>query len=165
MIKLTCLVAFAGFGAMPLVAQAQSYPVRSDTVVVPFPAGGPNDVVARIVTERMGRMLGQQMVIENVGGAGGTLGSARVAAAQPDGYAEASCGTGALSVITRTAEIWIHLRGIRTAVIWATGLPRRVMRTLSPAAALDQLALWDWDGRIGHSDRQPKRDHSYPTTI
>src|SRR5438105_3814888 len=86
MMKLTCLVAFAAFSAMPLVAQAQSYPTRSITVVVPFPAGGPSDVVARIVTERMGRTLGQQMVIENVGGAGGTLGSARVAAAQPDGY-------------------------------------------------------------------------------
>ena len=86
MMKLTCLVALAGFGAMPLIAQAQSYPVRSITVVVPFPAGGPSDVVARIVTERMGRTLGQQMVIENIGGAGGTLGSARVAAAQPDGY-------------------------------------------------------------------------------
>jgi tripartite-type tricarboxylate transporter receptor subunit TctC len=71
---------------MPVVAQAQSYPVRAITVVVPFPAGGPSDVVARIVTERMGRTLGRQMVIENVAGAGGTLGSARVAAAQPDGY-------------------------------------------------------------------------------
>jgi len=86
MIKLVCLVAFAGVSAMPVVAQAQSYPVRSITVVVPFPAGGPSDVVARIVTERMGRTLGRQMVIENVAGAGGTLGSARVAAAQPDGY-------------------------------------------------------------------------------
>src|SRR5262249_34073432 len=85
MIKLTCLVALAGVSAVPLVAQAQSYPVRSITVVVPFPAGGPSDVVARIVTERMGRTLGQQMVIENVGGAGGTLGSARVAAAGGDG--------------------------------------------------------------------------------
>src|SRR5437588_115033 len=71
---------------MPLVAHAQSYPTRSITVVVPFPAGSPSDVIARIVTERMGRTLGQQMVIENVGGAGGTLGSARVAASQPDGY-------------------------------------------------------------------------------
>jgi tripartite-type tricarboxylate transporter receptor subunit TctC len=53
---------------------------------VPFPAGGPSDVVARIVTEHMGRTLGQQMIIENVGGAGGTLGGARVAAASPDGY-------------------------------------------------------------------------------
>jgi tripartite-type tricarboxylate transporter receptor subunit TctC len=86
MIKLICLVAFAGVSAMPVVAQAQSYPVRAVTVVVPFPAGGPSDVVARIVTERMGRTLGRQMVIENVAGAGGTLGSARVAAAQPDGY-------------------------------------------------------------------------------
>jgi len=86
MIKLTCLAVFAGFSAMPLVAQAQSYPLRSITVVVPFPAGGPSDVVARIVTERMSRTLGQRMVIENVGGAGGTLGSARVAAAHPDGY-------------------------------------------------------------------------------
>src|SRR3981081_3159602 len=88
MIRLTGLMALAVFGlsGMPLVAYAQSYPARSITVVVPFPAGGPSDVVARIVTEHMARTLGQQMVIENVGGAGGTLGSGRVAAAQPDGY-------------------------------------------------------------------------------
>jgi tripartite-type tricarboxylate transporter receptor subunit TctC len=54
--------------------------------VVPFPAGGPSDVVARIVTDEMGKILGQSLIIENVGGAGGTLGSARVAGAQPDGY-------------------------------------------------------------------------------
>jgi len=67
-------------------ALAQTYPTRPITVVVPFPAGGPSDVVARIVVEHMGKVLGQTMVIENVGGAGGTLGSARVAAAAPDGY-------------------------------------------------------------------------------
>jgi tripartite-type tricarboxylate transporter receptor subunit TctC len=55
-------------------------------VVVPFPAGGPSDVVARVVTEQMGNVLGHSMVVENVGGAGGTIGSARVAAAPPDGY-------------------------------------------------------------------------------
>jgi putative tricarboxylic transport membrane protein len=88
MIRSTKLLAFAviALGGMPLVAHAQSYPTRPVTVVVPFPAGGPSDVVARIVTEHMGHTLGQQMVIENVGGAGGTLGSARVAAAHPDGY-------------------------------------------------------------------------------
>src|SRR3954464_4136484 len=84
--KLTYLVAFAGFSAMPLAALAQTYPAKPVTVVVPFPAGGPSDVVARIVTEHMSRTLREQMVIENVGGAGGSLGSARVAAAQPDGY-------------------------------------------------------------------------------
>ena len=65
---------------------AQGYPTRPITVVVPFPAGGPSDVVARIVAENMSKTLGQQMVIENVGGAGGTIGSGRVAAAAPDGY-------------------------------------------------------------------------------
>jgi tripartite-type tricarboxylate transporter receptor subunit TctC len=65
---------------------AQDYPNKSITVVVPFPAGGPSDVVARIVAEQMGKNLGQTMVIENIGGAGGTIGSARVASAAPDGY-------------------------------------------------------------------------------
>jgi tripartite-type tricarboxylate transporter receptor subunit TctC len=67
-------------------AQAQPYPNRNINVIVPFPAGGPSDVVARIVAEAMSKHLGQTMVIENVGGAGGTLGSARVATATPDGY-------------------------------------------------------------------------------
>lgn len=67
-------------------AFAQDYPTRPITVVVPFPAGGPSDVVARIVAESMSKALGKQMVIENVGGAGGTIGSARVASAVPDGY-------------------------------------------------------------------------------
>ena len=79
-------IAAVGLAAVTLDARAQSYPTRSITVVVPFPAGGASDVVARIVTDHMGRTLGQQMTIENVGGAGGTLGSARVAAAAPDGY-------------------------------------------------------------------------------
>ena len=77
----------AGVAAMwPASVFAQTYPSHSVTVIVPFPAGGPSDVVARIVTEHMGRTLGQSLVIENVGGAGGTIGSGRVAAAAPDGY-------------------------------------------------------------------------------
>ena len=67
-------------------AHAQPYPSRPITVIVPFPAGGPSDVVARIVADQMGKLLGETLVIENVGGAGGTIGSARVAAAAPDGY-------------------------------------------------------------------------------
>ena len=71
-------------GVVP--ARAQDYPSRSITVIVPFPAGGASDVVARIVTNQMSKSLGQPFIIENVGGAGGTLGSARAAAAAPDGY-------------------------------------------------------------------------------
>jgi Tripartite tricarboxylate transporter family receptor len=83
LIRLTISFGFVVFGinGFAPIAYAQTYPGKSITVVVPFPAGGPSDVVARIVTEHMSRTLRQQMVIENVGGAGGTLGSARVAAA------------------------------------------------------------------------------------
>jgi tripartite-type tricarboxylate transporter receptor subunit TctC len=67
-------------------ARAQDYPSRSITMIVPFPAGGASDVVARIVGNQMSKILGQSVIIENVGGAGGTIGSARAAAAAPDGY-------------------------------------------------------------------------------
>ncbi len=67
-------------------AAAQTFPTRPITVVVPFSAGGPTDTVTRLVADVMGKDLGQQVVVENVGGAGGTLGAARVAKADPDGY-------------------------------------------------------------------------------
>jgi len=67
-------------------AHAQNYPTRPVTVVVPSSAGGPADIVARLIAERMSQELGQQVVIENVPGAGGTVGMGRVARAAPDGY-------------------------------------------------------------------------------
>jgi tripartite-type tricarboxylate transporter receptor subunit TctC len=74
------------FALSPSLAQAQTYPDRTITMVVPFAAGGPTDTVARLVGEAMSKDLGQQVIVENVGGAGGTLGAARVAKAEPDGY-------------------------------------------------------------------------------
>jgi tripartite-type tricarboxylate transporter receptor subunit TctC len=68
------------------LAQAQSYPTKPVTMVIPFAAGGPTDVLGRIVAQRMSEILGQQMVVENVGGAGGMTGAKRVADAAPDGY-------------------------------------------------------------------------------
>jgi tripartite-type tricarboxylate transporter receptor subunit TctC len=67
-------------------ALAQTYPTRPVTVIVPFAAGGPTDVIARIVGEHMSKTLGQQMVVENVAGAGGTTGITRGSQAKPDGY-------------------------------------------------------------------------------
>ena len=67
-------------------AVAQDYPTGPITIVVPFSAGGPTDTVTRLVAEAMSKDLGQQIVVENVGGAGGTLGAGRVASADPDGY-------------------------------------------------------------------------------
>src|SRR5438105_2215050 len=73
---------FAGLGD----AQAQTYPSRPVTIVVPFPAGGPTDALARILADRMKGALGQSVIVENPTGAAGTIGTGRVARAAPDGY-------------------------------------------------------------------------------
>src|SRR3954466_14307887 len=67
-------------------AAAQDYPTRPITMVIPFAAGGPTDVLGRVVAARMGDILGQQIIVENVGGAGGMSGAHKVKAATPDGY-------------------------------------------------------------------------------
>lgn len=72
--------------ALGTAAQAQEFPDRPVTLVVPFAAGGSTDVVARIIGQKMSDDLGQQVVVENVAGAGGNLGADRVARAEPDGY-------------------------------------------------------------------------------
>jgi tripartite-type tricarboxylate transporter receptor subunit TctC len=72
--------------SMSRISNAQAYPSRPITIVVPFPPGGSTDVVARIMAERMRPVLGQPITIENVGGAGGSIALGRVARAAPDGY-------------------------------------------------------------------------------
>jgi tripartite-type tricarboxylate transporter receptor subunit TctC len=67
-------------------ALAQAYPSKPVTMIIPFAAGGPTDVLGRVMAQRMSELLGQQVVVENVGGAGGMTGSKRVADAAPDGY-------------------------------------------------------------------------------
>ncbi len=84
---LRAVVAIIALGTAAPAALAQSdFPRRPITLIVPFAAGGPTDVIARIVGEHMSRTLGQQIVIENIVGAGGTTASARAARASPDGY-------------------------------------------------------------------------------
>jgi tripartite-type tricarboxylate transporter receptor subunit TctC len=84
---MTSLAVLAGiFSASLATAEAQDYPTNPITVIVPFSAGGPTDTVTRLVAESMSKTLGQQIVVENVGGAGGTLGAGRAADAEPDGY-------------------------------------------------------------------------------
>jgi tripartite-type tricarboxylate transporter receptor subunit TctC len=88
----------AALGASAGVS-AQSYPTRPVTVVVPFAAGGPTDILARTLAAAMSRNLGQSVVVENTAGAGGTIGANRVAKAAPDGY-----------------TVFIHHNGMATAV-------------------------------------------------
>ena len=86
MMKRALGIALAAILASAGGVAAQDYPSRPITMVIPFAAGGPTDVLGRIVGQRMGEILGQQIVIENVGAAGGSVGSLRVANAAPDGY-------------------------------------------------------------------------------
>jgi len=84
--KVLFATVIAAFTAVGGTASAQTYPSRPVTMIIPFAAGGPTDVLGRVVAQRMSEILGQQVVVENVGGAGGQTGSKRVADAQPDGY-------------------------------------------------------------------------------
>jgi tripartite-type tricarboxylate transporter receptor subunit TctC len=96
-IVLLLAASIAGQGAL---AQTPAYPTRPITIIVPFAAGGPTDVLARVLGQRMSQSLGQQIIVEDVTGAGGTLGAARAAKAAPDGYTMVmgNLGTHAASV-------------------------------------------------------------------
>jgi tripartite-type tricarboxylate transporter receptor subunit TctC len=98
-------VALLMLGSIQALAQ-QSYPSRNITMVVPFAAGGPTDIVGRIVAEHMSRTLGQQIVIENVAGAAGTTGAARVAKADADGY---TIMVGPMSTMSFTPALYPRL--------------------------------------------------------
>ena len=98
------LVATSALGS---VAMAQDYPTQPVTIVVPFSAGGPTDTVTRLVAAAMSEDLGQQVVVQNVGGAGGTLGAGQVAAAPNDGY-----------------TLLLHHIGMSTAPALYASLPR-----------------------------------------
>jgi tripartite-type tricarboxylate transporter receptor subunit TctC len=81
-----CALVATTMSAAAQTSPAQVWPTRPVTVVVPFAAGGPIDVVARLIGPRLSELLGQQIIVENIGGAGGMLGASRVATAAPDGY-------------------------------------------------------------------------------
>jgi tripartite-type tricarboxylate transporter receptor subunit TctC len=86
MLTRICAVALSLLLTLAGGVRAQNYPAKPVTMIIPFAAGGPTDVLGRIMAQRMSEILGQQVVVENVGGAGGMTGSKRVADASPDGY-------------------------------------------------------------------------------
>src|SRR5690242_17480655 len=86
-------------------ARADDWPSRPPTMIVPYAAGGPVDTVGRILASRLGDVLGQQIIIENVGGAGGMTGSSRVAKSAPDGYTFLMAGT---SVMAMNQTLYKH---------------------------------------------------------
>src|SRR5262245_15879567 len=83
---------------LPALAAAQDFPAKPIKLIVPFPAGGPNDIIARIVGQRMSELTRQPVVIDNRGGASGALGTDAVAKAAPDGYTIGIVNLGALAI-------------------------------------------------------------------
>jgi tripartite-type tricarboxylate transporter receptor subunit TctC len=125
-------------------AAAQAYPTRPITLVVPFSAGGPSDTIARVVGARMSEVLGQRVVIENIGGAAGTIATARVARAAPDGYTldEATWSTYIVSPVVYPHLSYDVLRDFAPVVLM-TGTPLVILSKKSvPAGDLSGLIAW-----------------------
>src|SRR5262249_41449227 len=129
--------------ALSRVATAQTYPSRPITMVVPFPAGGPTDAIARVLAEQIRGSLGQPIIIENVSGADGSIGTGRVARARPDGYTIELSGTsthmmnGALYSLSY--DVVNDFAPIAPLVAWPYVL---FARKTIPAKDLNELIAW-----------------------
>ena len=119
---LTSLVAALALGVG--AASAQDYPSNTITIVVPFSAGGPTDTVTRLIAESMSRTLGEQIIVENVGGAGGTLGARRVAQAEPDGY-----------------TLLVHHIGMATSATLYRSLPYDPRTAFAPVGLITEVPM------------------------
>jgi tripartite-type tricarboxylate transporter receptor subunit TctC len=116
------VTAFLLVGAAPL--HAQNYPTKVITIVVPFAAGGPTDTVARLIAAPMSKTLKQQVIVENVGGAGGTIGANRVAKAAADGY-----------------TLFLHHIGHSTAPALYRKLPYDAITDFEPIGLINEVPM------------------------
>src|SRR3954453_24161387 len=133
------LVTIAGIVA----ANAQSYPTRPVTAIVPASAGGPTDTIGRIVMQRAQQLLGQSIIIENVGGASGTIGTGRLARAEPDGY---TIGIGGPNHYVVNASIYTlpydTLKDFEPISMLSNGPMIIMSRNSLPAKNLTELIAW-----------------------
>jgi tripartite-type tricarboxylate transporter receptor subunit TctC len=102
----TALAVALALAALPVGAVAQTYPAKPIKLIVPFASGGPSDVIGRIVGQQLGILLGQNLVVENRGGAGGSIGARLAALAEPDGYTLMFANTSTLSI---NPAVYTHL--------------------------------------------------------
>jgi len=135
--------AAAALPAVSRIARAQTYPSRTITIIVPFPAGGPTDAIARVLGERMRGPLGQTVIVENVSGANGTIGVGRAARAAPDGYT-ISIGHWSTHVINGAIYPLQYdlLRDFMPVAMVATNPQLIVTKNAVPARNLKELIGW-----------------------
>lgn len=128
---------------MPAAASAQGYPTKQITMISPFAAGGPSDTLARLTADHFGRTLGQSIIIENVGGAGGTVGTERAARASPDGYTIFQHHT----ALPASAALYANLRYDSRTAFETVGLINTGPMVLTSRKSLevkDAKALFEW---------------------
>jgi tripartite-type tricarboxylate transporter receptor subunit TctC len=133
------LAAFAGV----VPAAAQTYPSRPVTIIVPFAAGGPTDLVARVIADKMQAPLGQALVIENVGGAGGSIAATRVARAAADGYTVEIGNNGSNLFVGALYDLPVDIEKDFAPIAELTVNPQIIVsRTTLPATNLKELMAW-----------------------
>jgi tripartite-type tricarboxylate transporter receptor subunit TctC len=125
---------------VPLVAKAQDFPNKQIRLIVPFPAGGPNDIIARVVGQRMSEILKQPLVIDNRGGQGGVLGTDMVAKAAPDGYTIGIVSASSLVISPTMDKVGYDVHKDFAPVTLVTTVPEMlVVATNVPAKNMAEL--------------------------
>ena len=124
----------------PAIASAQDIPAKPIKLIVPFPAGGPNDIIARVIGQRMSELSGQPVLIDNRGGQGGVLGTDAVAKSAPDGYTIAISSAGALAISPRMERVaYDTLNDLTPVTLVATVPEMLVVATNVPAKDIGEL--------------------------
>jgi tripartite-type tricarboxylate transporter receptor subunit TctC len=125
---------------LPSLALAQEFPAKPIRLIVPFPAGGPNDIIARVIGQRMSELSGQPVLIDNRGGQGGVLGTDAVAKASPDGYTIAITSAGALAISPSMEKVtYDTLADLMPVTLVATVPEMLVVATNVPAQTIGEL--------------------------
>ena len=128
------------FLLLPSAVPAQNFPAKPIKLIVPFPAGGPNDIIARVIGQRMSELSGQPVVIDNRGGQGGVLGTDAVSKAQPDGYTIAISSAGALAISPSMEKVaYDTLTDLTPVTLVATVPEMLVVATNVPAKDISEL--------------------------
>jgi tripartite-type tricarboxylate transporter receptor subunit TctC len=124
----------------PALAAAQDFPSKPIRLIVPFPAGGPNDIIARVIGQRMSELLKQPVLIDNRGGQGGVLGTDAVAKAPPDGYTIAISSAGALAISPSMEKVAYDTRKDLQPITLVAKVPEMlVVATNVPARDMNEL--------------------------
>ena len=125
---------------LPTLATAQDFPTRPIRLIVPFPPGGPNDIIARVVGKRMSELLKQPVLIDNRGGQGGVLGTDAVAKAAPDGYTIAIASAGALAISPSMEKVpYDTLKNLQPITLVAKVPEMLVVATSVPVKDMKEL--------------------------